>query len=133
MIFGAQVKRQSLKRVEIRLERVGRFNDYLRSEEEREMYSLGKLLIDFQKIGIAILLKLAADCLDAANGRGNQPRIQAAKRAVDLDVAIITLGGKSDQFIGAHEAAEAETVGAARRTKLKFIDNKAGQITVPFE
>jgi hypothetical protein len=41
--YGHFIKRQSLKRVEIRLERVGRFNDYLRSEEEREreMYSLG--------------------------------------------------------------------------------------------
>ena len=41
--YGHFIKRQSLKRVEIRLERVARFNAYLRSEEEREreMYSLG--------------------------------------------------------------------------------------------
>jgi GTPase SAR1 family protein len=41
--YGHFNKRQSLKRVEIRLERVERFNSYLRSEElrEREMYSLG--------------------------------------------------------------------------------------------
>lgn len=41
--YGHFTKRQSLKRVEIRLERVQRFNDYLRSEEarERQMYSLG--------------------------------------------------------------------------------------------
>jgi hypothetical protein len=41
--YGHFIKHQSLKRVEIRLERVGRFNAYLRIEEsrEREMYSLG--------------------------------------------------------------------------------------------
>jgi hypothetical protein len=41
--YGYFIKHQSLKRVEIRLERVECFNAYLRSEElrEREMYSLG--------------------------------------------------------------------------------------------
>jgi hypothetical protein len=41
--YGHFIKRHSLKRVEIRLERVERFNSYLRGEElrEREMYSLG--------------------------------------------------------------------------------------------
>jgi Type I restriction enzyme R protein N terminus (HSDR_N) len=41
--YGYFLKHQSLKRVEIRLERVESFNAYLRSEElrEREMYSLG--------------------------------------------------------------------------------------------
>jgi hypothetical protein len=41
--YGHFIKRHSLKRVEIRLERVERFNSDLRGEElrEREMYSLG--------------------------------------------------------------------------------------------
>jgi GTPase SAR1 family protein len=41
--YGHFIKHQSLKRVEIRLERVGRFNAYLSIEElrEREIYSLG--------------------------------------------------------------------------------------------
>jgi hypothetical protein len=41
--YGYFIKNQSLKRVEIRLERVGRFNAYLSVEEsrERQIYSLG--------------------------------------------------------------------------------------------
>ena len=89
----------------------------------------GEFIIDGQQLVSLILFDPTADLADLLDGFGNDFRLQAAKKPIDLDISKVPIGREADELIGPSEASEAGAVGGARREILGLIDDQARQVS----
>ena len=92
-----------------------------------------ELAVDGEEIGARVSPHSATEPFDGGDRGGDDFGVSCAKRAVDLDVAVVARRREPDQSIGSDEAPEAPGIGAARGHVLRLVDDEAREMAVALE
>ena len=87
--------------------------------------SHGDLAVDQQEVGQRILNDAATRGHHAIDDVLDDDGMQSAKRAVDLDIAIVVIGRETDQGVCPEQATKARLEGTARRAVFCLVDYQA--------